>query len=183
MPLLGGTSDCQLASQFSQCLQEKDKEHYSEAREHILDPTTYCRKIKPYVYFYKQQTMSLNQTAHHILKNEIDLILPQFPTDRIEKRSIITSLIPGFIRLAYEGISTFLHIRRCIALYKAVKVMETKAIIQHNNLMHLEDSVVVYGIYNPETLEKLIDTVHSMHNITMPNRKPFTGQLNITYMW
>ena len=36
---------------------------------------------------------SRNQTVHHILKNEIDLILPQFPMTRIEKKGIISSLI------------------------------------------------------------------------------------------
>ena len=34
-------------------LQEKEKEHSSKAKEHITDLITYCRKIKPYVYFYK----------------------------------------------------------------------------------------------------------------------------------
>ena len=146
-------------------------EHNSEAKEHILDLITYCRKIKPYVYFYKQQIIYLNQTAQHILKNEIDLILSQFPTNRIEKRGIITSLVSGFIGLVYEGISSFLHNRRHKPLHKAVKVMETKASMQHNKLMHLEDSMVIYGVYNAETLEKLIDTVHHMHNITTANEK------------
>ena len=50
-------------------LQEKEKEHNSEAKKQILDLITYCRKIKPYVYFYRQQITSLNQTVHHILKN------------------------------------------------------------------------------------------------------------------
>ena len=36
----------------------------------------------------------------------------------------------------------------------------------------------MYGIYNSETLEKLIDTVHKMHNATTPNEKLFTGQQN-----
>ena len=45
---------------------------------------------------------------------------------------------------------------RCKALHKAVKAMETKADIQCNKIMHLEDSMVMYGIYNSETLEKLI---------------------------
>ena len=50
----------------AKCEYLQEKEHSSEAREHILDLITYCRKIKPYVYFYKQQIVSLNQTAHHI---------------------------------------------------------------------------------------------------------------------
>ena len=88
------------------------------------------------------------------MKNEIDLILPQFPTVRKDKRGIITSLISGFIGLTYVGISSFLHYRRHKSLHKAVKAMETKVNIQHNRLIHLEDSMVMYGVYNAETLEK-----------------------------
>ena len=65
----------------------------------------------------------------------MDLILPQF-TVRKENRGIITLLISGFIGLAYEGISSFLHNRRHKVLHKAVKAMETTTNIQHNRLMH-----------------------------------------------
>ena len=41
--------------------------------------------------------------------------------------------------------------------------------------MHLEDSMVMYSIYNAETLEKLINTVHHIHNYTSPNKKLFAG--------
>ena len=41
--------------------------------------------------------------------NEISLILPNFPKARVEKRSITAALITGFIGLAYEGISSYLH--------------------------------------------------------------------------
>ena len=111
---------------------------------------------------------------HHILKNEIDLILPQLPTKH--KCSIITTLVSSFIGLAYEGISSFLHNRRHRALHKAVKTMDSKTTIQHNKLMHLEDSMVVYSIYNAETIEKLINTVHHIHNVTSLHNKLFVGQ-------
>ena len=39
-----------------------------------------CKKIKPYADYYKQQIKTYNDTAYHILKNVIDLILPQHPT-------------------------------------------------------------------------------------------------------
>ena len=34
--------------------------------------------------------------------------------------------------------------------------METKTNIQQNKFMHLEESMIIYGIYSAETLEKLI---------------------------
>ena len=130
-----------------------------------------------------QEIASLNQRPHHILKNEIDLILPQFPTNRIEKRGIISSLMSGFMGLAYKGISSFLHHRRHKALHKAVKAMETKTFLQHNKIMHLEDSMVMYVIYNAKVLEKLIDTVYYIHNKTTINEKLFTGELSTAYTW
>ena len=54
--------------------------------------------------------------------------------------------------------------------------MDSKTTIQCNKLMHLEDSIVMYGIYNADTLEKLRNAVHHIHNITSPNEKLFVGQ-------
>ena len=36
---------------------------------------------------------------------------------------------------------------------------------------------------NGETLEKLIDTVHYIHNKTTINEKLFTGELHTAYIW
>ena len=63
-------------------------------------------------------------------------------------------LVSNFIELAYEGISSCLHYKQNKALHKAVKAMDSKAYIQHDKLMQLEKSMLMYGIYNAETLEK-----------------------------
>ena len=63
------------------CAYLKEKNgHTEKAKEYILDLLLYCRKIKPYVDYYKQQIKTYKNTVHHILKNEIDLILPQLHT-------------------------------------------------------------------------------------------------------
>ena len=94
---------------------------------------------------------------HNILENEINLILSQIPGK--QKCGIITMLVSSFIGLAYEGISSFLHIRQNKALHKAINAMDKKTNFQCNKLMQLENSMLMYGIYNAETLEKLINTV------------------------
>ena len=126
--------------------------------------------------------MLFNHIVYNILTNEIGLILPKY-IERKEKCGIITLLISGFIGLAYEGICSFAHHRRHKALLKAVIAMENKANIQHNKLMHLEDTMVNYGVYNADTLEKPIKTVHSMHNNTIPNEGLFTGDFSATFTW
>ena len=50
--------------------------------------------------------------------------------------------------------------------------------INNKVIMNIEDSMVMNGIYGAETLEKLITTVHKMHNITAPNERLFTSKLS-----
>ena len=42
--------------------------------------------------------------------------------------------------------------------------------------MQLENSMLMYSIYNAETLEKLITTVHNIHNTTSSHERLFAGQ-------
>ena len=85
-------------------------------------------------------------------------------------------LVSSFIGLAYEGISRFLHHKRNTALHKAIKAMDSKATIQCNKLMQLENSMLIYGVYNAKMLEKLINTVHNIHNTTSSHERLFPGQ-------
>ena len=131
----------------------------------------YCLKIVPYMEFL-QNAEYYNHMAYEILTNEIGLILPTFPMDKKHKRgAILVSVLGGFassiIGLAYEGISSFLHHKRHKALNKAVTVMERKTDLQQNNIHHLEDTMIMYGVYNSDTLTELVDTVHRIHNTTM----------------
>ena len=138
--------------------------HDTDSKKHMLDLMTFCKKIEPFVLYYKRLIKSYNNMAHNILKNEVNLILPQTP--RKQKCGNIIMLVSSFIGLAYEGISSFLHHKQNKALHKAVRAMKSKTTIQHNKLMQLENSMLMYGVYNAETLEKLINTVHHIHNIT-----------------
>ena len=128
--------------------------------------------------FYKKQIEYSNHTAYKILTNEIGLILPTFSMDKRPKRgAILASVLGGIassiIDLAYEGISSFLHHKRHKALNKAVKVMERKTDLQHNKIHHSEDTMIMYCVYNSDTLTELIDNVHRMHNTTMWRQRTF----------
>ena len=56
--------------------------------------------------------------------------------------------------------------------------MNKKTNIQCNQIHHLEDSMIMYGVYNSDTLKDLIDTVHQMQNFTTWNEKTFAGKLH-----
>ena len=51
--------------------------------------------------------------------------------------------------------------------------MDSQTTIQQNKLILLENSMLMYGIYNAETLEKCINTVHHIHNTTSSYEKLF----------
>ena len=72
-------------------------------------------------------------------------------------------MINGFIGLAYEGISSFLQDKQEKALQQAMHMMNKKASIEQNRVFHLEDSMIMYGVYNVDILEKLIQMVHKMN--------------------
>ena len=42
--------------------------------------------------------------------------------------------------------------------------------------MQLETSMLMYGIYNAEMLEELINTVHNIHNTTSLHEGLYAGQ-------
>ena len=117
----------------------------------------YCMKIAPYTRLYQRQIQYYNKTAYDTLANDIGKILPKFPTDKRQRRgailaSILGSVASKVIGVAYEGKSSFLHHKRHKALHKAVAVMNKKTNIQCNQIHHLEDSMIMYGVYNSDTL-------------------------------
>ena len=48
-----------------------------------------------------------------------------------------------------------MHNKRHKALHKVVAALENVMSLQWNKIIHLEDSMVMYGINNSETLEKI----------------------------
>ena len=46
----------------------------ADTKKYLLDLLAFCEKIEPYTSYHKGQIKPYNNTAHNILKNEIDLI-------------------------------------------------------------------------------------------------------------
>ena len=42
--------------------------HDADTKKYLLDLLVFCKKIEPYVTYYKRQIKSYNNTAHNILK-------------------------------------------------------------------------------------------------------------------
>ena len=59
--------------------------------------------------------------------------------------------------------------------------MSIKTDIQRNKLMHLENTLVMYGVYNAEMLERLIKTVHALHSRQMMYESLFADRTSAAY--
>ena len=94
----------------------------TETRKYMPDLKNFCKNIEPFVVYCRKLIYSYNKTVHNILEKEIKLLLPQ--VERKQKHGIITTLVSGFIGLAYVGISSFLHHKQNNALHKAVNAMD-----------------------------------------------------------
>ena len=176
LPTLGDLKFSKLDFDYMCTYTDKEYPPNTDSRRYMLELRAYCNKVKPFVTYYNKLINSYNNTAHNILEKEIKLLLPQ--VGKRLKHGIITTVISSFIGLAYEGISSFLQHKRNSALHQAVNAMNNKAKIQHNILMKLDDTMLMYGIYNVETLEKIINTVCKIHNTTSSHEKLFAGEHN-----
>ena len=67
----------------------------ADTKKYLLDLLAFCKEIEPYMSYYKRQIKSYNNTAHNVLRNEIDLILPQI--HRKQKCRIITTIVSSII--------------------------------------------------------------------------------------
>ena len=52
---------------------------------------------------------------------------------------------------------------------------------QRNKLMHLENTLVMYRIYNVETLERLVKIVHALHSRQSLYESLYAGQTSAAY--
>ena len=135
----------------------------TDSSKYLKELKTYCNKLKPFVSYYFKLIKSYNNTVYDIIENKIKPLLPKKSR---QKCGSVTTLVSGFIGLAYEGLSSFLQRKQDNALKRAVLAMDNEINVQCNKLLKLDDTMLMYGIYNAERLEKLINTVHNIHNVT-----------------
>ena len=55
--------------------------------------------------------------------------------------------------------------------------MKEKVNLQHNSVYQLEDTMIMYGKYNSDTLMDLINSVHHIQNLTSWKEKMVKGKM------
>ena len=85
------------------------------------------------------------------------MILSNFNYDKRVERGVGTSLVTGFLGLAYEGISIYLYIKSHEPLQKDFGAMKRNVELSRNKIYHLENSMIIYGVCNVETLDRIVN--------------------------
>ena len=106
LPSMGDIKFSKLNFDHSCTYMNKEYAPNTDSRKYLIELKTYCNKIKPFVSHNTNLIKSYNATVYNILENEIKPLLHQLSR---QKCGIITTLVSGFIGLAYEGISSFLQ--------------------------------------------------------------------------
>ena len=177
LPSIGDIRFLHLTFDDSCSYMNKEYMPNTDSNRYLKELKMYCNKLKPFMSYYSKLIKSYNSTVYDLLENKIKPLLPKRPR---QKCSLVTTLVSGFIGLAYEGISSFLQRKWDNALKRAVLAMDNEINAQHNQLLKLDNNMLVYGIYNAETLEKLINTIHNIHNVTSSHERLFIGEHNPT---
>ena len=100
------------------------------------------------------------------MDKRIPISLPNFHKTNTVEREIVTSLATCFIELAYIEISSYSHNKRQKSFQKVFWVMKNNVNLVRNKIFYLENSMIVYGIYKPETVEKIVQ-FRKKHNKTV----------------
>ena len=73
------------------------------------------------------------------------------------------SAVTGLITLAVESIGSYLQKRQEQQIQNAVTAMREDSTVVQNRLQQYENDFLMYGKYNIENLEKVINMVNSLH--------------------
>ena len=88
-------------------------------------------------------------------------------------------MISGFIGLSYEFISSYLDLKRQQTLKNAFSVMKRNLNLAKNRIFHLGEYVIIYGIYNAESIEKIVKAITKLHSKITFSERVFSTQLKI----
>ena len=130
LPSIGDIKFSHLTFDDSCSYMNKEYTPNRDSSKYLKELKRYCHKLKPFVSYYSKLIKSYNNTVYDLLENKIKPLLPTKPR---QKWGLVTTLISGFIGLAYEGISSFLQRKQDSALKRAVSAMGNEIETQHNN--------------------------------------------------
>ena len=149
----------------------------------------YCAKVQPYIKYMQTQQKSLVHSLRQLLVHDLYAALPELHPDyeiqndksdespsslpedekelKRERRgigAIFSSVLPGLITLVVESLTSWIKGKQQNRIHQAVDKMRKTESDVKNTLTQYQEDFLMYGKYSVESLNKVIDTLNSLHD-------------------
>ena len=142
----------------------------------------WCASAIPYIEYLQQQEKYYIDKVHECMCEDLYSALPELKPmlGPLRKRrgigNLILSAIPGLITLAVESVSSWIKGKQQKRVDEAVSTMRAKSQVDRNKLRQYSNDFLMYGKYNVNTLQNVIDTVNGMHRRQTELKKQASGR-------
>ena len=149
----------------------------------------YCAKVQPYIKYMQTQQKSFVHSLRQLLIHDLYAALPELhpeyevqndkrdespsslPEDEKELNrerrgigAIVSSVLPGLIILAVKSLTSWIKGKQQNRIHQAVDKMRKTESDVKNTLTQYQEDFLMYGKYSVESLNKVIDTLNSLHD-------------------
>ena len=156
---------------FHNCSMDLDLDIAISKEHRCLQITVseWCTKATPYMqHLWKKEKYFVDQ-LYGLLENDLYSMLPQLRhgshavCPHRGLGTLLVSAATGLITLVIESLSSYLHNKQEKRINDAVVAMREDNTAVQNVLQQYSNDFLMYGHYNVETLEKVIQMVNSLH--------------------
>ena len=129
----------------------------------------WCTQAIPYIEYLKEQEKYYIENVHELLCDDLYAALPELKPMSAPLRTrrgigaLILSAIPGLITLAVESVGSWIKGKQQKRVDEAVSAMRVESQVDRNKLRQYSNDFLMYGKYNVDMLQNVIDTVNAMH--------------------
>ena len=129
----------------------------------------WCARAIPYIEYLKEQEKYYIDKVHELLCDDLYAALPELKLMSGPLRArrglgaLFLSAIPGLITLAVESVGSWIKGKQQKRVNEAVSAMRAESQVDRNKLRQYSNDFLMYGKYNVDTLQNVIDTVNAMH--------------------
>ena len=137
-----------------------------EHRRLQIAVSEWCAKATPYMQHLRKKEKYFVDRLYGLLENDLYSVLPQLRRGSNSIRSrrglgtLAVSAVTGLITLAVESLGSYLRNKQEKRINDAVLAMREDNTAVQNTLQQYSNDFLMYGRYNVETLEKVIQTVN-----------------------
>ena len=129
----------------------------------------WCAKATPYMQHLCKKEKYFVDWLYGLLENDLYSVLPQLRrgSHAVRPRRVLGTLLvsaaTGLITLVVESLGSYLQNKQEKQINDAVVAMREDNTVVQNVLQQYSNDFLMYGHYNVETPEKVIQTVNSLH--------------------